>query len=118
MDELFAEELADRSGVTAEQLRRLVELGIITPTPEGRFQRSDIQRIRVVDALAEAGFAPEQLSQLLTAGAYNMDWTSVVFPEPTAQTTTTLEQTAAAAGLPGGPGRTPLRCLGAPQASA
>jgi hypothetical protein len=33
MDELPGEELADRSGVTAEQLRRLVELGIITPTP-------------------------------------------------------------------------------------
>jgi len=85
--------------VTAEQLRRLVELGIIAPMPQGRFRRSDIQRIRVVDALAEAGFVPEQLSELLTAGAYNLDWASVVYPEPTAQLTTTLEQ-AAAIGLP------------------
>ena len=100
MDELSGEELADRSGVTAEQLRRLVELGIVTPTPLGRFQPSDIQRIRVVDTLADAGFAPEQLSELIAAGAYNLDWTSVVFPEPTAQMTTTLEQTAAASGLP------------------
>jgi DNA-binding transcriptional MerR regulator len=82
MDELSGEELADRSGVTAQQLRRLVDLGIITPTPQGRYRRSDIQRIRVVDALAEAGFAPEQLSELLTAGAYNLDWASVLFPEP------------------------------------
>ena len=100
MDELSAEELADRSGVTAEQLRRLVELGIITPTPQGRFRRSDIQRIRVVDALADAGFAPEQLGQLLTTGEYNLDWASVVFPEPTPQLTTAMEQTAATAGLP------------------
>jgi adenylate cyclase len=100
MHELSAEELADRSGVTAQQLRRLVELGIISPTPQGRYRRSDIQRIRVVDALAEAGFAPEQLGQLITAGAYNLDWASVLFPEPTAQLTTTLEQTAAATGLP------------------
>jgi adenylate cyclase len=100
MDELSGEELADRSGVTAQQLRRLVELGIISPTPQGRYRRSDIQRIRVVDALAEAGFAPEQLGQLITAGAYNLDWASVLFPEPTAQLTTTLEQTAAATGLP------------------
>jgi adenylate cyclase len=85
--------------VTAEQLRRLVELGI-APMPQGRFRRSDIQRIRVVDALAEAGFVPEQLSELLTAGAYNLDWASVVYPEPTAQLTTTLEQAAAAIGLP------------------
>ena len=100
MDELSVEEFVHRSGVTAQQLRRLVELGIITPTPEGRYRRSDIQRIRVVDALADAGFAPEQLAQLIAAGAYNLDWTSVVFPEPTAQGTTTPEQTAAATGLP------------------
>jgi adenylate cyclase len=100
MDELSSEELADRSGVTAEQLRRLVELGIITPTPQGRFRPSDIQRIRVVDTLADAGFAPEQLSELIATGAYNLDWASVVFPEPTAQLATTLEQTAAATGLP------------------
>ena len=100
MDELSGEELAVRSGVTAQQLRRLVELGIITPTPQGRFRPSDIQRIRVVDTLAEAGFAPEQLSQLIATGAYDLDWASVVFPEPTAQLTTTLEQTAAATGLP------------------
>jgi adenylate cyclase len=53
-----------------------------------------------VDALADAGFAPEQLSELLATGAYNLDWAGVVFPEPTAQLTTTLEQTAAATGVP------------------
>jgi adenylate cyclase len=100
MDELSAEELADRSGVTAQQLRGLVELGIITPTPQGRYRRSDIQRIRVVDTLAEAGFAPKQLSELIATGAYDLDWASVVFPEPTAQLTTTLKEAAAATGLP------------------
>jgi DNA-binding transcriptional MerR regulator len=94
MDELSSEELADRSGMTAEQLRRLVELGIITPTFQGRFRPSDIQRSRVVDTLADAGFAPEQLSELIATGAYDLDWASVVFPEPTAQLTTTLEETA------------------------
>jgi len=100
MDELSGEELAVRSGVTAERLERLVELGIITPTPRGRFRPSDIQRIRVVDTLAKAGFASEQLSQLIATGAYDLDWASVVFPEPTAQLTTTLKETAAATGLP------------------
>jgi adenylate cyclase len=100
MDELSGEELAARSGVTAEQLRRLVELGIITPTPQDAFRPPDIQRIRVVATLAEAGFAPEQLSELIAAGAYDLDWANVVFPEPTAQLTTTLEETVAATGLP------------------
>jgi adenylate cyclase len=102
MDDLSDEELVDRSGATAQQLRRLVDLGILTPTAQGRYRYSDIQRIRVVDALAEAGFAPEQLGELIAAGAYSLDWTSVVFPEPTAQTATTLEQTATAARLPQG----------------
>jgi hypothetical protein len=37
-EELSGEELAVRSGVTAEQLQRLVELGIITSSPQGRFR--------------------------------------------------------------------------------
>ena len=102
MEELSAEELAGRSGVTAEQLGRLVELGILTPTSEGRYRRSDIQRIRVVQAMEEAGFAPEQLAQLIAAGAYNLDWTGVIYPEPTAQSATTLEEAVAATGLPEG----------------
>jgi hypothetical protein len=28
----------------------------------------------VVDALADAGFAPEQLAELIAAGAYDLDW--------------------------------------------
>ena len=102
MDELSAGELAGRSGATAEQLRRLVELGILTPASEGRYRRSDIQRIRVVEALAEAGFAPEQLAELIATGAYSLDWTSVIYPEPTARSATTLEQAVATTGLPEG----------------
>ena len=56
MEELSVEELVDRSAATAEQ------------------------RIRVVEALAEAGFAPDQLGQLIAVGAYDLDWASVVFP--------------------------------------
>jgi DNA-binding transcriptional MerR regulator len=100
MRELAAEELIQRSGASAERLRHLVELGIISPTPQGCYRSSDIQRIRVVDALADAGFAPEQLAELIAVGAYDLDWTSVVYPEPTAQVATTLEQTAADAGMP------------------
>jgi class 3 adenylate cyclase/DNA-binding transcriptional MerR regulator len=100
MPELSAEELVHRSGASAERLRHLVELGIITPTPQGGYRSSDIQRIRVVDALADAGFAPEQLAELIAAGAYDLDWTSVVFPEPTARVAVTLEQAVAGTGLP------------------
>jgi class 3 adenylate cyclase/DNA-binding transcriptional MerR regulator len=99
---LSGDELVARSGATAQQIRRLAELGIITPTPQGRFRPSDIQRIRVVSALADAGFAPEQLGELIATGAYNLDWTSVIFPEPTAHTAITLNQATAETGLPEG----------------
>src|SRR5215211_4670285 len=121
MRELSAEELIQRSGVSPERLRHLVELGIITPTPQGRYRGSDIQRIRVVDALTDAGFAPEQLAELITAGAYNLDWTSVVFPQPTAQVAATLEQTAptpACRRAWPGASSTPGSCLGRSQARA
>jgi len=100
MRELSATELVRRAGVTAERLRHLVELGLVIPTPEGRYHGSDIQRIRVVDAMADAGIAPEQVARLIAAGAYTLDWTSVVFPEPTAQGSATLDQAATATGLP------------------
>ncbi len=102
MHDLSGEELVDRSGATAERLERLVDLGIITPTPQGRYRPSDIQRLRVVDTLEAAGFAAEQLGELIAAGDYNLDWASVVFPEPTTAMSTTLEQAAAATGLPEG----------------
>ena len=102
MHDLSGEELVDRSGATAERLERLVDLGIITPTPQGRYRPSDIQRLRVVDTLEAAGFAAEQLGELIAAGDYNLDWASVVFPEPTTAMSTTLEQAAAVTGLPEG----------------
>ena len=50
--------------------------------------------------MADAGIAPEQVARLIAAGAYTLDWTSVVFPEPTAQGSATLDQAATATGLP------------------
>jgi hypothetical protein len=38
MRELSPEELVHRWGASAERVRRLVELGIITPTPQGRYR--------------------------------------------------------------------------------
>jgi hypothetical protein len=62
MQELSAEALPRRSGVTAERLGHLV-----------------------VGVLADARIAPEQLAQLIATGADDLDWTGAVFPEPTAQ---------------------------------
>ena len=100
MEELSAEELVDRSGVTAEQLRRLVELGIITPTPQ------DGSGALTSSASASWTRWPRPASRPSSSASCSppapTTWTGpcVVFPQPTAQLTTTLDQTAAATGLP------------------
>jgi adenylate cyclase len=100
MTGLFVRELAERSGVNAQRVRQLVELGILRPDAAGRFHPADIQRVRILQALDRAGIAPAQVGQLIAAGAYSLDWAQVLFPDPTPQVATTLQQAAAEPGFP------------------
>jgi DNA-binding transcriptional MerR regulator len=97
---LSMRELAERSGLNVQRLRQLVELGVISPDAAGRFQPVDIQRVRIIQAMDGAGIAPAQLGQLIAAGAYSLDWTQVLLPDPTPQVATTLQQAAVESGLP------------------
>jgi DNA-binding transcriptional MerR regulator len=100
MTEFSMPELAERSGVNAQRLRQLVDLGILSPDAAGRFQPADIQRVRIIEALERAGIAPAQIGQLIAAGAYSLDWAQVLFPDPTPQVATTLQAAAAELGFP------------------
>ena len=100
MTEFSMQALAERSGVNVQRLRQLINLGILSPDAAGRFQPADIQRVRIIQALDRAGIAPAQLGQLIAAGAYWLDWAQVLFPDPTPQVTTTLQQAATESGLP------------------
>jgi DNA-binding transcriptional MerR regulator len=100
MTGLSMRELAERSGVNVQRLRQLVDLGILSPDAAGRFQPADIQRVRIIQALDRAGIAPAQIGQLIAAGAYSLDWAQVLFPDPTPQVATTLQQAAGELGLP------------------
>jgi adenylate cyclase len=100
MTGLSMRELAERSGVNVQRLRRLVDLGILSPDAAGRFHPADIQRVRIIQALDRAGITPAQLGQLIAAGAYSLGWAQALFPDPTPQVTTTLQQAAAELGLP------------------
>ncbi|HJQ77117.1 MAG TPA: adenylate/guanylate cyclase domain-containing protein [Acidimicrobiia bacterium] len=66
-DRLSESELANRSGVTVEELRRLVNLGILR-SEDGVFQRSDVMRARVVTQLAANGIEVEALAAALASG--------------------------------------------------
>ena len=48
-------EAAARGGVSADELRQLVALGIVTPGPYDRFTSGDVRRISMVHSVAAAG---------------------------------------------------------------
>ena len=100
MTGLSMRELAERSGVDVQRLRQLINLGILSPDAAGRFQPADIQRVRIIQAMDGAGIAPAQLGQLIATGAWSLGWAQVLFPDPTPQVTTTLQQAAVESGLP------------------
>jgi hypothetical protein len=55
MDWLSALGLADLAGTTAEEIQRLVDLGILITDSAGRFRTSDVQRVRLLAACERAG---------------------------------------------------------------
>jgi len=66
-DLLTEHELAERAGASAEQVRGLVNLGILEPR-EGGFERRNVARARVVLHLETMGIAPSALAQAMHSG--------------------------------------------------
>jgi adenylate cyclase len=61
-DLLTEHELAERAGASAEQVRSLVDLGILEPR-DGGFERRDVARARVVLHLETMGIEPSALAE-------------------------------------------------------
>ena len=66
-DLLTEHELAERAGASAEQVRSLVDLGILEPR-EGGFERRDVARARVVLHLEAMGIEPSALAKAVHSG--------------------------------------------------
>ena len=88
---LTDEELAASADTTLEQVRRMTELRIISPGPEG-FARSDIQLVRVAEAMDAAGIALDDIATLIADGRYSMGWGELLYPDPVPTSDRTLEQ--------------------------
>jgi adenylate cyclase len=102
VNELSERELAARAGVSVRQVRELTELGVLQPTAEAAYRPSDIQRVRVVQALDRVGISPSKLGQLIDAGAYSMAWAELLFPDPPPQLATSFREAAVELRLPTG----------------
>ena len=67
-------EAANRGGISPDELRRLVELGVIEPDAEGGFSGGQIRRIGLVRALVDAGVPLEGLASAMRGGQFSLDF--------------------------------------------
>ena len=93
------DELAALADTTVEQVRRMTELRIITPGPQG-FRRSDIQLVRVAEAMDAAGIGLDDIGTLIANGDYSMGWGDLLYPDPVPTSDRTLEQACSELDLP------------------
>ncbi|MFN2590976.1 MAG: adenylate cyclase regulatory domain-containing protein [Actinomycetota bacterium] len=71
MDALSRDELAERAGVPAEFIDKLVDLQIVVPT-EGAYRVSDLYRVRLAKALEEAGLDLDAIGSTIAAGKFSL----------------------------------------------
>jgi class 3 adenylate cyclase/DNA-binding transcriptional MerR regulator len=67
-------EAAQRAGIRPDELRRLVELGIIVPDAEDRFTAGHVRRVGLVAGLTVAGIPPDGLGAAMRSGQVSLDF--------------------------------------------
>jgi len=72
-------ELARRAGTTRNQVDRLVELEILAHDGRDTFGLPDIQRVRLVRALDDAGITPELLARAIAEGHLSLGFVDTMW---------------------------------------
>jgi adenylate cyclase len=111
-DRLSEDELAERSGISLERIRQIVDLGILQPD-DGTFARRDVMRARAVARLDSMGIEADALARALASGDLSLgylesagrrhprsDRTFAEISEDIGVSFTTLERIYLAFGLP------------------
>jgi adenylate cyclase len=66
------DEVADRAGVAREYVDRLMELGIVQPSPENGLTRGDVRRVKLAETLEGAGITLDALVAGLESGRLSL----------------------------------------------
>src|SRR5262245_23458042 len=69
-----AAQAADRAGITPDELRRLVDMGIVQPDAEGRYGPGDVRRAGLVGSLIAAGIPLDGLAGAIRDGHVSLDF--------------------------------------------
>ena len=83
---LGLEELASEAETTPERIQRLIEIGAIVPSADGRFNRGDVIRARVVGAFEAEGFSLDQMAIAIRERAVALDSLHLFYPDPSPRT--------------------------------
>jgi hypothetical protein len=82
---LSTAELAERSGCSVDRVEQLVGLGILGRRGEGGpFTPADIHRVRLMQAVEEAGIDLDVIARGVAAGKLSYDDLGLLLPEPAA----------------------------------
>jgi class 3 adenylate cyclase len=91
---------AERAGTTVEELRDLVELGILQPDADGRFSDGDVRRVGVVQSTVAAGIPIDLLADTLRSGQFSLAFMDdPAYDRFTSLTGETFEEVSARTGL-------------------
>jgi adenylate cyclase len=94
-------EAAERSGLSVDELGRLLELGILTPDAEDRFTPGHLRRAGLVKSLIEAGIPLEGLGAAIRGGQVSLDFLDApAFERFSALSGETFAQVAERTGVP------------------
>ena len=64
--------LAEQAGVAESYVARLVELGILSPGDDGAFSRSDVYRVRFVQASDRGGLSVDAIARSIHEGRFSL----------------------------------------------
>ncbi len=78
---LLEDELARAAAATPERVRELVAAGVLSPNSDGWFERSDINRIRLAEALERSGLALDDIATAVRAGTLSFGFVGALIPE-------------------------------------
>ncbi len=67
-------EAAARAGVSVDELRRLIELGILKPDTENRLTPGDVRRVGMIGSLTAAGIPLDGLGVAVRSGQVSLDF--------------------------------------------
>jgi adenylate cyclase len=99
MESMSIEELARRAGTTPEEVRRLAELGILEPDDAGAFTISDVNRLRLAEALNREGLSFEDIGKAVRAGHLSLRHTGVILLSNSSLLEQTVDELAAEVGI-------------------